>query len=334
MGEDGITISDTKKVKVDVFEDHDLISDEEKAAMAEDIEGDPENDQAAVAKAAADKEAQEAADAKEKEAAIKLADETLAKEKVEADKKAAEDAAAAAKAGDEGGEKKAEAGGDKGDDTGSTVSVPKTAPPVSMQTMTTEEVAEVQTKLEDVKKRFQDGEIDYEKYYEERSDLDRQIWMNDFALQLSVDGVENQWQWEQQSFLSNPENAWINEDEVVYAALSATVNRIMSTPEGAVMAGPELLAQAREEVAARFSPTQAKDTDTAAEKKAKEAALKSAKAKEAGKPIPDTLAGTAAAEQEEGSGEFDYLDKLDGEAFEKAVEALSEAQLVRYEAMV
>jgi hypothetical protein len=158
--------------------------------------------------------------------------------------------------------------------------------------------------------------------------------MNEFAIQLSGDGVENQWQWEQQSFLAAPENSWINEDEVVYAALSATVNRIMATTEGAVMPGPDLLAKAREEVAARFSPTQAQDTETAAEKKAAADALKRAKDKEAGKKIPDTLGTAAAADQEEGSGEFDYLDKLDGEAYEKAVEGLSEVQLARYEGAV
>lgn len=333
MGETGISISDQKQVKVDVFEDEDLISAEEKAAMSEEIEGDPENDKAAAAKAAADKEAQEEADAKAEAEEKRLADEKLASEKAEADAKTGE-AAAAVKAGDKAGEEAGKDGGQDGDDTDPPIIVPQTAPPVSMKTMTTDEIASVKAGLEDSKKRFQDGEIDYEKYYEERSDLEKQLWMNDVAVQLSVDGVESQWQWEQQSFLSAPENKWINDDEVVYAALSATVNRIMATTEGAVMSGPDLLGQAREEVAARFSPTLAQDTDTAAEKASKAAALKRAKAKEAGKPIPETLGGAPAADLEEGSGEFDYLDKLDGESYEKAVEGLSEAQLARYEGAV
>lgn len=332
MGENGISISDTKQVKVSVFEDEDLISDEEKAAMAEDIDGDPDNDKAAVAKAAADKEAQEEADAKKEEDESKLAEDAAAREKAETDKKEADAAAAAIAKTDEEAKAGSEAGSKDGADK--PIVVPQTAPPVSMQTMSVEEIATVQTALEDAKKRFQDGEIDYEKYYEERNALDKQLWMNDVAVQMSVDGVESQWQWEQQSFLAADENKWINDDDVVYAALSATVNRIMSTPEGAVMPGTELLAQAREEVAARFSPTQAQDTETAAEKRAKEDALKRAKAKEAGKPIPETLGGAPAADLEEGSGEFDYLDKLDGEAYEKAVEGLSEVQLARYEGAV
>jgi hypothetical protein len=143
MGENGISISDKKQVKVDVFEDEDLISDEEKAAMAEDIEGDPDNDKVAAAKAqvAADKEAQEAADAKEKEDKIKLADEKLAKEKVEADKKATDEAAAAAAAAadDKAAKEAGKDGGEPGDGADKAVVVPQTAPPVSMQTMTVDE---------------------------------------------------------------------------------------------------------------------------------------------------------------------------------------------------
>ena len=77
MGEDKIHISDRKQVhgltfgEDDDFDDVDLLSDEEKAALKEDIEGEDE-DLADGDKAAAEegsKKAQEEADAKEEKEA-------------------------------------------------------------------------------------------------------------------------------------------------------------------------------------------------------------------------------------------------------------------------
>ena len=70
------------------------------------------------------------------------------------------------------------------------------------------------------------------------------------------------------------------------------------------------------------------------EEKKKQEALKAAKDKEAGKQPPETLGGKPTAEIDEGVGEFDWLDKLDGEAYEKGVTGLSEVQLKRYEASI
>jgi hypothetical protein len=341
MGEDAITQSDRKIVKVDVFEDADLLSEEEKAAMADDSDEAAEeakaqaeqarlDDEAAAKKAdeEAAKKGQEALDEKDKKVAE--ADAAIEAQKKADSEKAAKDAAAQAeadkKAADDG-----EDGSEDGANAGAEVSVPTTPPPVTMNVMSPEQVQEVKDGLVDAKKRFEDGEIDYDNYFEERLALERKLWANDIASQISSDGVENQWQWEQETFMNAAENSWIADDDVVYSAFAATVNNIMSTEEGAVMPGPQLLATAKERVAARFSPTLQQDAEAAAEDKAKKEAIKRAKKGQANKPIPDTLADIPAAEQDEGPGEFAYLDKLDGEAYEKAVEALSEAQLKRYE---
>lgn len=148
------------------------------------------------------------------------------------------------------------------------------------------------------------------------------------AKQFTTESVETRWEYEQETFLSSEANAWINDDDVVYAAFAATVNRIMATEDGAVMPGTDLLAKAREEVAARFSPTRPAE----AEEQKKKEALKAAKAKEAGKLPPETLGGKPTAEVDEGVGEFEWLDKLDGEAYEKAIINLTDAQRARYEA--
>lgn len=326
MGEEGITISDKTQVKVDVFEDEDLMSDEEKAALKEDIEGDPDS------KADANQNDQKETDA-EKQAEIERADKEIAAQKAEADAKTKTDGQDGAEgAGDEKAAAGSEDGSEDDADADPPILVPQTPPPLSLAVMSAEEVADVEKSMADVKERFKNGEIDYDTWFEERIVLERKLWNNDMAMQLSTEGVENQWKWEQQSFLTSQENEWINADDVVYAAFAATVNRIMSTEEGAIMPGPDLLALAREQVAERFSPTKAEDTAAAVEKKEKAAALAGAKKGQAGKKLPDTLGGMPAAEAEEGVGEFDYLDKLDGEKFEQAVESLTEAQLARYEA--
>lgn len=330
MGENGISISDQgKEVKVEgVFDDEDLLSEEERAAMAEPVEGEDAEDASAADDAAADDKlkGQEAQSDEEKDAKIAEADAKIAAEKAKGGEKdaGADDPDKAAKAA-------AEAGDKKDADTDKVVSFPQNQPPVMMDVMSKEEVDKVTADLATAKQQFQDGEIDYDKYFDERLRLERQIWQNDVAVQLSGDSIENQWQWEQNSFLNDQANEWINNDDVVYSAFAATVNRIMGTEEGAVLPGPEILDQAREEVAARFSPTREADAQAAADDKAGKEALKNAKKSQADKTLPDTLAQVPAAEAEEGAGEFGYLDKLDGEAFEKAVEALSPAQLVRYE---
>jgi sRNA-binding protein len=317
MGEDAISISDKKVVKVDDFAD-DMLSDEERNALKEDIEGEDKppaggNDGGSQA---AEKEA-EAKAAAEKAKADKAAAEKAKAEKEAADKAAADAAAAAAKKGDE-----------VPPETKTAYPLFPSGPPLALKTLSAAELQAVNSGMEAVKKKFHDGEIDYDEYMDERLKLERRLWNNDMANQISAESVESQWQWEQQGFLTAKENAWINDDDVVYAAFAATVNRIMSTQEGAVMPGHQLLNEAKAQVAARFKGDVAAGSDKA---KAAEA-LKAAKADQAGKAIPETLGGKPAAEIDGGVGEFDYLDKLDGEDFEQAVAKLTEDQLARYEA--
>ena len=335
---DKLEISDQKQVKVnldfDDFDDVDLLSAEEKAALESDIdEGEghqgagEDDDGADAAKQAADETA-----------AKKTADEADAKqtadEAVAADvaKKEAEEAAAEKAAEDEVAKKAEQAAANK-EETPATI-VPGMAPPLTMQGLSEQEVAEVKKGLEDASKKFKEGEIDYEEYLDARDALKEKLWTHNLATQVSEQSVEKRWKWEQESFLSSQENEWINGDDVVFSAFAATVNRIMSTDEGSVMPGADLLAQAREEVAARFSPTQPAERADRQEEKKKQEALKAAKDREAGKQPPETLGGKPTAEIDEGVGEFDWLDKLDGEAYEKSVTGLSEVQLKRYEASI
>jgi hypothetical protein len=338
MGEEKIGISDQgKEVKVQFnteFEDVDLLSDAEREALKADIDGEGDgtagagqgDDAAADAKAAADKAAADKAEADEKAAAdAKAAADDQAK------KETADAEALKAKEEFEGETgKKATEEGKAGESEAKLV--PDTAPALLMQGLTEDDLKKVNDGLEDVKKKFSDGEIDYNEYLDARDAFNQQLWAHNLAMQVSSDSVDTKWEWEQETFLSDEKNDWINSDEVVYPAFAATVNRIMATEEGAVMPGPQLLAMAREEVAKRFSPAQQEQRVSAEEEKKKNDALQRAKDAEAGKQVPETLGGKPTAEIDDGVAEFEWLDKLEGEKYEQAVNNLTEQQLARYEA--
>ena len=312
MGEDKITISESKTIKAPVefnqdFDDVDLLSAAEKEALEADIdEGEGEPEAKAEEKTAAEAKPK----AKEKKAAEPADDDAGEPEETEDEKQA------------------------KDPEAGLAPVLPDITPPTVLTGLSDEELKAVQDGLEDAKKKFSDGEIDYDEYLDARDELNQKLWAHNLAMQFSAESVDTRWEWEQETFLTAPENDWINNDDVVYPAFAATVNRIMSTEEGAVMPGPDLLAMAREEVAKRFSPASQAERVDAEEAKRKQGAIKNAKKKEATKAPPETLGGKPAAEIDEGVGEFEWLDKLDGEDYEKAVINLSDAQRARYEASV
>lgn len=319
MSDDKIAISDKKAIRVDFdkpeeFDDVDLLSADEKAALAEDVDldGPPadsienDSDTRAQAREAAEKAAADA----------KAADEA----------RKAEKAAEAEKA--PAAEKKPAAAPTPEPDKTPVKIVPDSAPPPIMKGLSEDERTEITKGLDKAKKDFQEGAIDYDEYLDARDELKQKLWQDDMAKQFTSESVETRWEYEQETFLTDEKNDWINGDDVVYSAFAATVNRIMATEEGSVMPGPDLLNKAREEVAARFSPAKPAE----AEEQKKKDAIKAAKAKEAAKQPPETLGGKPAAEIDDGVGEFEWLDKLDGEAYEKAIINLSDAQRARYEA--
>jgi hypothetical protein len=336
---DSIQISDKGETKVafnEEFDDVDLLSPEEKAALEEDVdldgpaaetkESDSHTREADRQKA--EDEAKAAADKAEAEAKAK-ADEDAKKAKADEDAKALADA-----------EKEKEAAATDKTDDGKIKEVqeepakivPDMAPPTVLQGLSEEQLKTVRDGLEKAKKDFSEGVIDYDEYLDARDGFNQQIWQHNLAQQVSAESVDTRWEWEQETFLTDDANAWINDDEIVYRAFATTVNAYLEDDDMSVLPGPEILSRAREEVAKRFSPASQQERLTKEEEDKKNEALENAKKAEANKQSPETLGGKPAAEIDEGVGEFDWLDKLDGEAYEKAVSNLTEAQMKRYEA--
>ena len=240
------------------------------------------------------------------------------KEKVEAD---AEAAAAAAEA----------------DETPAKAKVPDHFTPIA-ETLSPEELEAINTDLAEIKQQFDDGDIDYEVYTDKRLELEKAIWHHEQAEMQNVNAIEQRWTWEREWYIqSNPE---LENSQVIYGAFAAQVNALLADDEFSTAPGFDILTEAHKRVAAEVTSlagpggtapaaTPAADKQSADER-AKNALAK-AKAAEAGKRPPETLAGKPAAEANVDANKFAHLDSLEGEALQKAIDKLSPADLKEYE---
>jgi hypothetical protein len=155
------------------------------------------------------------------------------------------------------------------------------------------------------------------RYYNERSSLDAAKFEASVFEKQNSQAAEQAWKHEQEVFLStNPSF----KDEIVYDALSGTLTRLYSDPAYADKTQSELLHIAADKVGAKFNiDMQSK----------RPPALKAVPARQAVE-LPTTLANVPPAASNVEVGEFDNIDKLKGEAYEKALSKLSQEQRARY----
>ncbi len=334
-----IAISDKKQVQVE-FEDVDLLSNEEREALELDIDMDGPGETAdadAEAKAAAEAdEAAKAAEADKADKAAKAPEKPPDQKPVQTPDKTADPPP------DDGQPPQPPASETPPAEGESEIEAPfiPPAPASTKNILSDEDLTKLEADMEANNQAFDNGELEWKDYLDRRDDLRDVKRAHETALENTGDGVQTQWEYEQDYYLSSPENAWILESGPRYAAFATAVNEIMSTDEGENMSGPQLLARAKAEVEKIFiAPGSPEAADQAAREAEAEAAkkaanLKAAKDREAGRQAPETLGGKPAAEIDEGVSEFEWLDKLDGEKYEEAIENMTEAQLARYEASI
>jgi hypothetical protein len=358
------------------------LTEEEIAAMEEEGEEDPDElkkaeelaSEEAAAKAKAEAEAKdkekteaEEAEAKQKaeedakakeeaeaEAEKKAAAEKAAETKTDAEKEAAAKAEADAKAKEEEEAKAAEAEADK-------KAEPKPFTPKFTEVDLTE-LDKLKTALDEAKKKFDDGEIDYAKLDEIKDAYNEMKWKADFAVESNKNMQEGRWEWEQERFLDD--NKDYRDNKTLNAAFVATVNAVIVTDEGKKMSDREVLVKAQEQIEAdllgikkpeeeeedefayldklegealqkaidKLSPEQSQRYKASSETEKKRKAIEAAKkAKGDRSKISADIGGLPAAEENEDVSEFAYLDKLEGEAYQAAIDKLSPEQLRKYE---
>jgi hypothetical protein len=210
------------------------------------------------------------------------------------------------------------------------------------ETLTEADLETIDTELKAIKQRFDDGDIDYEKYTDERLVYEKMLWHHEQAEMQNENAVEQRWQWERDWYMQA--NTELNQSQVIYGAFASQVNALLADEEWSTAPGFELLTEAHRRVASEIDsisgpltgsgaqpngrPTGGDKED--ADKKAADA-LKKAKAAEAGKKPPETLAKVPAAEENKDVSKWAVIDALEGEELQKAIDKMSPADLKEYE---
>lgn len=294
----------------------DLLSEEERAALEDDEDSGKDDDANKDNDGAGDDETKEEEEARLKaEEDVKAADEEAARLKAEQEAQAEEDAKAKGPEGEK--------------ETAIPAAIPTAIPPFQLKATgkTPEQIDEALKALDD---QFEEGDITLKDYNARRDTLTREKWTaetyEDINKQVAIQTVENTWKQAQKDFFAANENFGTN--AVLNAAFVHVVNGLLASEEGKKLTDAALLKKAKETVeeslgiGKKGEPT--KDDDG-------KAALAAAKKKEAergkdGKSIRDIPKDDST----EFGDKFDVLDRLDGEAFEKAIAKLSDAERREY----
>ncbi len=189
---------------------------------------------------------------------------------------------------------------------------------------------------DELAKKYEAGELTFQEYRKQeraftrdyntrRNQLEQAQLAADIASQHSKQSADALWQYEQKVFFTD--NKEFKSDPILLGALNAKLQEMYKDPANDGREGLELLREAGAAIRERFNMTPAKET-----KVAEVTAIAEAKAKREAKPkeVPKTLASLPAADTNDDSGEFAYMDKLVGLDYEKAISKMSAEQRERF----
>jgi hypothetical protein len=243
------------------------------------------------------------------------------------------------------GEERAPEGDDEGTDEGAegeaepSAKVPDHFIPMD-RTLTEDELKQIDEDLAELKKEFDDGDVDFEEFTERRLELAEKQWAHRRAEEHNMEIVDQRWKWEREWYLQS--NSELNTNQVIFGAFAAQVNALLDDEDFMYAPGFDLLTEAHRRVAAEISSLNGPGAEnlpsgsqaSGAEKTSKEKAadaIARAKAAESGKKPPATLAKVPAAGQHRDQSRWEAIDRLDGEDYEKAISRLSPTELKEYE---
>jgi hypothetical protein len=278
----------------------------------------------------------------EEQAALEGGDTDEAGKDADADADAGKEADDATKGKDAADDKAAadkEADAAAAGEPGPAETVPDHFTPLA-ETLNEDDLKQIDNDLVALKTKFDDGDIDYEEYTDQRLEIEKIVWHHEQAEMNNANAVEQRWQWERDWYLQS--NAELNQSQVIYGAFASQVNALLADDDWNTAPGFDLLSEAHRRVSSEIDSLAGPGSEPinngrpaggdkrSADDKAADA-LKKAKAAESGKRPPDTLAGKPAAAANTDESKFAYLDNLDGEKLQAAVDKLSPADLKEYE---
>lgn len=194
---------------------------------------------------------------------------------------------------------------------------------------------ELTNQLKDIQNKFDEGEIAFEDFLEQRDQVKDQIRELDLSSKVRAEmeqkaqedaakAAEQQWQKDVQAF--NTDNQEALKDKALYNTFVKQANAKLNDADFDHLGNRELLDQAMKEAKAitGYKEAQGKDELSEARRKA------NAKKKEQAEQTQTLGDVPAAADHDTGKDEFAYLDKLSGEELEAALAKLTPDQEKRY----
>ena len=193
---------------------------------------------------------------------------------------------------------------------------------------------QLKSDLDDAKKKFADGDIDYSELDVIKDAYNELKWKSEFTATSNLNTRETLWKWEQDRFLDD--NDKFRDNTTLNAAFISVVNCIIATEDGAKLTDRQVLAKAKEQVETDLGLAPSDSASSAEKPKAaeakKQAAIAAAKKSNADRSnLAADIGGLPSAEENVDTDPFAYLDKLEGEKFQAAINKLSPAQLRKFE---
>ena len=312
MGDDEDTSGDAPSLKE---EDNDNADDKEaKSNQKNDKLDKSDNEQQADADKKSDDKVADADDSQKKDADV--------------DKKLDADA------------KDFEAGKALDDDTKDTDTPPDATPKEqkpfisTLPEIDTAKLEKLKTDLDDAKKQFADGDIDYSELDVVKDAYNELKWKSEFTETSNLNTRETLWKWEQDRFLDDNEK--FRDNTTLNGAFISVVNGIIATEDGKKLTDRQVLAKAKNQVETDLGLTQSDSASSAEKSKAaeaeKQAAIAAAKKSNSDRSdLAADIGGLPSAEENVDTDPFTYLDNLEGEKYQAAIDKLSPDQLQKYE---
>lgn len=182
--------------------------------------------------------------------------------------------------------------------------------------------------LAEAKKKFDEGEIDFAVFSEEKDKYNEAKWKADFAQEANTNMVNERWKWEQERFLDD--NPVFRDNASLNSAFVHSVNSIIGSDNGVNLSDRSVLLKAKSLVENDMGLLHEEDESDA--DKAKTKAIKGAKKSNSDRgQIPVDIGSAPSAGDNNEISEFAHLDNLSGEKFQAAIDRMTPDQLERYE---
>lgn len=187
---------------------------------------------------------------------------------------------------------------------------------------------ELQDQLKSLNKKYDEGDIEFTEYLEQRDSIRDQIKEQNILEKVNAQQREHQWQEDQRMFFSeNPQYS----NPMMMGALQGVYSDQDFMEKHGDKSGYAILREAKKVVDSTFNQTDAKpdkgNIQDPTDKQKREALKGRGKQQE---NMPQTLTDVPAASQDAPKGKYSELDNLEGMALEAAISKMSESEVEEY----